>query len=520
MNIEKLNFSETGNFSPIFLDYLDNKDTLQKFYHRRPELKSFEAQLQEKKFPQANRERLRSVLQKQYTSVAQPSAVTQNIERLGESNTFTLTTGHQLNIFTGPLYFIYKIVTVINSCKQLNEAYPDYHFVPVYWMASEDHDFEEINHFHLFGKDYQWKTEQKGAVGRFNTEGLQALLEELPGHVDAFEKAYKQHKKLADAVRCYVNDLFGEQGLIVIDADHPELKAPFRSIMEDDLKTHTAKSLVESCSKELEKIGYKTQVFPREINLFYLREDLRERIEKIDDKYVALNTDHHFSESSLLEELEAHPERFSPNVILRPLYQESILPNLAYIGGPSELAYWLQLKPVFDHYQLSFPILMPRNFGLVISKSNGRKLQKVPIQTKDLFLDTQSLVKKFVEENAEASLSLADEQKAISSVFETIRAKAMEIDKSLDGYIGKEENNTLKILSGIEKRLKKSEERNQETHVRQLESLKDKLFPGGSLQERKENFLNFYINNPAFLDEVLAHFDPMDYRFYVLYEAE
>ncbi|WPP47949.1 bacillithiol biosynthesis cysteine-adding enzyme BshC [Catalinimonas niigatensis] len=520
MKIEKLNFSETGTFSPIFLDYIDKKEALQKFYHHWPELKNFELQLQEKTFSQTSRHRLQEVLRKQYTSVAQPEAVTHNIEKLGDSKTFTVTTGHQLNIFTGPLYFIYKIITTINCCKQLNAAYPDYHFVPVYWMASEDHDFEEICHFHLFGKEYVWQTDQQGAVGRFATQSIQSLLKEIQEDVDIFEKAYTKHEKLADAVRCYVNDLFGKHGLIVLDADHSGLKADFRSVMADDLKAHIPHQLVENCSKVLDELGYKTQVHPREINLFYLKDQLRERIEKIDDQFIVLNTEHQFSEKELMEELETYPERFSPNVILRPLYQESILPNLAYVGGPSELAYWLQLKPLFDHHQLAFPILLPRNFALVINKSNGRKLRKVPLPTKDLFLDTQSLIKKFVEDHAEHSISLTDEKEAISKVFDAIEAKALRVDKSLEGFIGKEENSTFKILEEIEKRLKKSEIQNQEIHVRQLENLKEKLFPSGTLQERKENFLNFSINNPAFLEEVLKHFDPLDFHFYILNETD
>lgn len=520
MNIEKLSFSETGSFSQIFLDYINNEAGLQKFYNQRPELEGFKKQLEEKSFSEASRKRLQEVLKKQYTSVAQSAAVTANINKLAESNTFTVTTGHQLNIFTGPLYFIYKIASTINCCRQLQETFPDYHFVPVYWMASEDHDFEEIDHFNLFGTEYRWKTEQKGAVGRFRTESMQALLEELPAKVDIFERAYTKYEHLADAVRCYVNELFGKEGLVVLDADHSDLKADFRPIMQDDLLKHSAKQYVEACSGELEDMGYKTQVFPREINLFYLDDQMRERIEKTGDKYVVVNSSLEFTEASLIHELEAHPEKFSPNVILRPLYQECILPNLAYIGGPSELAYWLQLKPAFDHYQLPFPILLPRNFGLVVNKSNARKLHKLPIETKDLFLDTQTLVRKFVEANAEATLSLEEEQQAIARVFEAVKAKVTEVDKSLEGYVGKEEKNTHKILQNIEKRLKKAEEKNQEIHVRQLESLKEKLFPGNNLQERSENFLNFYINNPTFLDEILAHFEPLEFSFFIFHEED
>jgi bacillithiol biosynthesis cysteine-adding enzyme BshC len=342
----------------------------------------------------------------------------------------------------------------------------------------------------------------------------------MPEQVAMFEKAYREQENLAQAVRYYVNELFGETGLIVLDADDAGLKAAFRSVIADDLKAHNAKKLTDQCSEQLDALGYKSQVYPRDINFFYLDEQLRERIEKEGDAYRVLNTEKRFSEEEIMQEVETNPQKFSPNVILRPLYQEMILPNLGYVGGPSELAYWLQLKPVFDHYQVSFPILLPRNFGLVINKTNARKLEKLPITVKDLFLDTQTLIRKFVEDNAETSISLSDEEKALSSVFEKVKAKAAQVDKSLEGFIGKEENNALKSLQNIEKRLKKSEERNQETAVKQLENLKDKLFPGGTLQERKENFLNFYINNPSFVDELLEYFDPLDFRFNILNEAD
>jgi bacillithiol biosynthesis cysteine-adding enzyme BshC len=520
MKIDKLSFSETGQFSPIFLDYITGKPDLQDFYHHRPDMPGFEAQLAEKQLPQAQRETLSRILQQQYASIEAPEAVSRNIELLANSKTFTVTTGHQLNIFTGPLYFIYKIVTTINTCRKLQEDFPNYHFVPVYWMASEDHDFEEISHFHLFGKDYVWQTDQKGAVGRFSTESISTVLEEMPEQVEMFEKAYREQPNLAAAVRYYVNVLFGKNGLVVLDADDAALKAGFRPVILDDLKNHTAKQLTDRCSGELDALGYKSQVYPREINFFYLEDQLRERIEKEGDAYKVLNTDRSFSEAEIMQEVDAHPDKFSPNVILRPLYQEMILPNLAYVGGPSELAYWMQLKPVFDHYEVPFPILMPRNFGLVINKTNARKLEKLPVAMQDLFLDTQSLIKKFVEDNAETSISLAEEEAHLSRVFKEVEAKAAQVDKSLEGFIGKQEKAAIKSLQNIEKRLKKSEERNQETAVKQLENLKDKLFPGGTLQERKENFLNFYINNPDFVNELLEYLDPLDFRFNILNEAD
>jgi bacillithiol synthase len=170
MQLEKFPLSDTRAFSSFFLDYVDRKEILKPFYGRYPTIENFEGQIQDKKrtYTMSTRRILHEVLQKQYQKVEAAEPVTRNINALLDENTFTVTTGHQLNIFTGPLYFIYKIVTVINACKALKKHYPHYEFVPVYWMASEDHDYDEIKYFRLFGKKYTWNTKQSGAVGRFS----------------------------------------------------------------------------------------------------------------------------------------------------------------------------------------------------------------------------------------------------------------------------------------------------------------------------------------------------------------
>ncbi len=520
MTTEKLDLSATGSFSPIFLDYLAGKAQLQPFYERTPTLASFREQINAKDFSKQQRASLTAVLQEQYQHLSMAGPVRRNLDSLNEENTYTVTTGHQLNIFTGPLYFIYKIVTVINLCKKLKEAYPACHFVPVYWMASEDHDFEEINHFSLFGKTYTWQTDQRGAVGRFKTDSISKVLEALPTPLPLFEEAYRSCSNLAAATRCYVNDLFGEEGLLIVDADHPSLKASFRQVMVDDIIKHTAHKLVADASATLDDMGYKTQIHPRDINFFYLKDQLRERIIQDGDRYQVLNTNISFSEGNLLSEIEEHPERFSPNVVLRPLYQEMILPNLAYVGGPAEVSYWLQLKTMFAHYQVPFPILLPRNFAMIVDQTSHRKLSKVQVPVGLLFMDKQSLVSHFVEEHADHELVLQEEKAALESVYEQIRQKAVAIDKSLEGFLGAELTKALKSLEGIEKKMKKAEEKNQQVAIDQLISLKEKLFPGGNLQERHENFLNFYINNPDFISEVLHRLDPLDFRFHILGEAE
>src|SRR5882762_5110009 len=192
MQLHKIALADTRSFSSFFLDYISQKESLKKFYHRFPVIQDFKEQITEKStsFPQAHRNILSKTLSKQYEGIKISEQVAENIKSLTDSKTFTVTTGHQLNIFTGPLYFIYKIVTVINACKKLKETYPDFHFVPVYWMASEDHDYEEIKSFRLYGKKYTWTTEEKGAVGRFSTKSFDRLLKEIPGDITLFKEAY------------------------------------------------------------------------------------------------------------------------------------------------------------------------------------------------------------------------------------------------------------------------------------------------------------------------------------------
>lgn len=518
MHSNPVALKDTQAFSTSFIDYIEGKEELKSFYGLEPRPESFLAQIERKHFPETHRLTLCQVLEEQYEGYEVAPALAASLSDLSQSNTFTITTGHQLNIFTGPLYFIYKIVTVINACKELKAKYPDYNFVPVYWMASEDHDFEEISYFNLFGKKYQWECSDKGAVGRLSTQSLEALLAELPEKAELFEKAYLNHGNLADAVRCYVNDLFGEEGLVVLDADDDRLKALFAPQIKDDLLNHSANSLVENTNQKLDSLGYKTQIFPREINFFYLDDSIRERIIKDGNTYKVNNTELEFTEEEILSLLDSNPEKFSPNVVMRPLYQEVILPNLAYVGGPAEVIYWLQLGQVFDHYQVAFPILLPRNFALVINKAAQKKLDKFSWDDTTLFQSTDDLQEAYVDEHGNDEVSLNGEYKDLESVFNQLIEKAETIDGSLKGFISAEHAKAVKSIDNIGKRLKKSEERKHEVELNQIAGIKDKLFPGGGLQERHDNFLNFYINNPNFVKELIAALKPFDLSMHVLRE--
>jgi len=231
-----ITYQNSGYFSKLINDYLNENDTLRTLYNRFPTIENFGLQIEEKQrqFPLKNRIALKEQLQQQYQNFSISDSTQLNINLLEKENTFTVTTGHQLNLFTGPIYFIYKIVATIKLCKQLKAAYPDFNFVPVYWMATEDHDFEEINHFIYKGKKISWNKNSKGPVGRLTNEGLDKVFEEfsnmLPSSLAAndlqklFTVAYLQHDNLAEATRFLVNELFKNYGLVIVDGDDKKLK--------------------------------------------------------------------------------------------------------------------------------------------------------------------------------------------------------------------------------------------------------------------------------------------------------
>ncbi len=517
MRTETIPLEETDCFSQFFLDYITQKEALAPFYADFPSVPNFKKAIENRNFDDYGRGVLVEVLNKQYENVQVSPAVTNNINSLNDSKTFTITTGHQLNIFTGPLYFIYKIVTVINACKTLKQAYPEYNFVPVYWMASEDHDYDEINHFFFEGKKYIWETVQSGAVGRFDPSALKEIANKLPNGAEFFKDAYSQ-ESLAAAGRAYVNHLFGNEGLVVVDGDSQALKAQFTPVIEDDLFEHHSEKLVSKTSSSLEEIGYKTQVHAREINFFYLDNSVRERIEKSENGFSVVDTELQFTEDEIRELIKEHPERFSPNVILRPLYQETILPNLAYVGGPSEAVYWLQLKAVFDHFKTAFPLLMPRNFALVVPSDVSSKWSKTGLPETDVFLDSDKAFTKWVKSNSENDLSYSSELEKLEELESKQKEKAISIDPTLSQHIEALYATFSNRIEKAEKKLIRAEKRKHEECKQQIEGVKNVLFPGGSLQERKDNFLNFYLKNPQFIQVLLQTFDAFDYRMYVLYE--
>ena len=527
MQAKYISYQETNAFSSAVLDYIGAKADLKEFYAYSPDLKGFADAIQNRNF-EGDRKALVETLKRQYATI-RPSALTQfNIEMLGDEKTFTITTGHQLNIFTGPLYFIYKIITAINLAKELKSTFPAYNFVPVYWMATEDHDFEEINHVKVEDKKLSWDKKAAGATGRLDTKDIVETLIAYKGYLgitenglrlaELVEEAYTGHAKLSDATRCLVDSLFSRFGLVCVDADEPILKKQFAKIIYQDITEENSNTHISKSNAALEALGYKPQVNPREINFFYMTDGLRERLVFEGGIYKVMHSEISFNAEELQVEIDQYPERFSPNVVMRPLYQEVILPNLAYIGGGAEVTYWLQLKANFDHYQVPFPVLLLRNSAQVIDKRSEERMHILGINYKDIFRDEDSLKNEWIKSHVNLQFSLDNEERAVRAVFDQIKLNAYKIDKSLSQSADAAKTKALKLISNLEQKMMRAEKRKHKTSLAQIENLREKLFPKGGLQERSLNIAPMYIlHGDDFIDTLVASFKPLEHQFTVLF---
>lgn len=526
MKAKYISYQDTHSFSKLVLDYVNDDASLKSFYSFRPDMDGLKKAVDARNF-KGNRAELVQVLNQQYQNVKTNKSVKHNISLLADENTFTVTTGHQLNLFTGPLYFIYKIVTTINLALELKIAYPEKNFVPIYWMATEDHDFEEINHVSVDEKNISWIQQTNGATGRLSTKTVLAAVMAYKAYLGIskngkklakiVENAYLNNDNLADATRVLVNSLFENYGLVIINADDPILKKQFGQIIKQDITEHHSAKLTDQTNLALENQGYKIQVNGREINFFYLKDNLRERIIEKDKLYSVNHTEISFTKDQLITEIENHPERFSPNVIMRPLYQEVILPNIAYIGGGAEVSYWMQLKANFDFYQIDFPVLLLRNSALLIDKRSAENLFKLGFKLEDAFLSTEELQKNWIKNNSDFNLSLADELRTIQSAFDQIKLNAFKIDKTLEKSTESAKAKTNHLIENLEKKIFRAEKRKHEVSLKQIENVKNRLFPNGTLQERVVNLAPMFVNyGDDFISSLIENFEPLGGDFTVL----
>jgi bacillithiol biosynthesis cysteine-adding enzyme BshC len=306
--------------------------------------------------------------------------------------------------------------------------------------------------------------------------------------------------------------------LLVLLPDNAALKKQMTAVFQDDLLYQQPSAIVQKTSEQFGRI-YKVQAHPREINLFYLEGDIRQRIEFVNGRYEVLHTKLSFSKDELLAELDAHPERFSPNVILRGLFQEMILPNIVFIGGGGELAYWLELKDLFTHYNVPYPVLALRNSFLLLEKKWQEKIAKLGLESTDFFLPTEQLVNKLVTRDSKNQVTLNGNLTGAAQLYDLLKKRAVAIDNTLGQHVEALKTRTLHQLQELEKKMLRAEKRKFVDQRRQVQSVKERIFPGDGLQERIDNFSYYYAKwGRDFIHQLYEHSPALEQAFVILSE--
>lgn len=527
MNFTTVSYDQVPFIAEKDLAYINQIPALKNFYKHEVNIHSFEQIIQSKSDQPVDRTLLVEVISDQYKSIETSEAVKENIKSLSSPKTFTIITAHQPCLFTGPLYFIYKICSALHLTRLLKSHYPNYHFVPVFIMGGEDHDFEEINHLSVYGKEVTWHhPDPKGPVGRMNVEGIAETIDQLESilgsstqavsTVSLLRKFFNGSESYGKSMIRLVNHLFSQYGLVTVSMDNARLKSAFSSIIKDDLINQTSHKIVKATQKDFDQVGFSDQAYVRKINSFFIKGQDRERIIKTETGYqIGAMT---YDQETILEMLESSPEDFSPNVVLRPIYQEMIFPNLAYIGGGGEIAYWLERKQQFEHYGILFPMLIRRNSVLFLNKGLQKNLAKTDLPIQDLFTrDLNHFLTQWVADKE--SVSIEEERNAIHTILEKLEVEAAKIEPTLKQYVGAEGSKMMKFLDHIEKRMLKAAKSNQDVSINRISTIYEKLFPAGSLQERKDNFLSIYlIHGDQFFDYLVEILNPLLGEFIIIEE--
>lgn len=529
MKLVKTPYDHLSGISRFDLQFIQSDPVFEKYHSYTSDIEGIRQAILNKSSNYNYRQELVKILSKQHLNCKQAS-ILESIQKLGSDNCYCVTSAHQPCLFGGPAYFIYKIASTIHLARKLSLEFPEDKFVPVFFLGSEDHDFEEMNHLNLFNKKISWENpDVAGASGRWNTAGMQEVKQSI---LDLFENQPEKVKFLDDlldlsshqeryglVMRNFIYRLFGEYGLVILDPDDAEFKKLMIPVFRDELFNRNSEKIIRRTIEQLESDKIKVQARGRDINLFYLMDQFRERIVFENGLYKVLNTDITFDAETIERELEDHPERFSPNVILRPLYQETLLPNIAFVGGGGEIAYWTELKHVFEHYGVNFPPLIRRNSVTMIDAGLSKRLSKAGLEVKELQFPFEKIEKDFLTANAEV-LDFKEIEKNILMEFEKIQAFAANIDPGSTGRLHADKSLISVKVNDWEKKLNKQIKLKHETKLNQIRSTYEKIFPNMNLQERYESCVWLLVGfGEEIIPFLIENLNPLDKEFIFIVQS-
>ena len=523
-----INFADIPGHQKLFLDYLYDFNKVKKFYKNNVHdkdnyLSIFKRISAQKKVP---RTQLTGILTNQYNGLPLSSNTSKNIAILSDNNTLAVVTGQQLGILGGPMYTLYKIITAIKLSNYLSQRYDDFNFVPVFWLEADDHDFNEVRSVSVINDSNEIKVisygeevsedESKSSVGEiiFN-DSLNNFFAELESSSRSTEftaqlfseikSIYSPGKAFKQAFKELIFSFFDRYGLVIFDPQDKEIKNLLKPVFKkeiSDFRIHTEKLV--NISAQLEE-SYHAQVKVRPVNLFYKDSDGRYLIEPGENEFGLKRKRKKFSYEELIDTIEKEPENFSPNVLLRPICQDYILPTAFYVGGPSEIAYFAQVMPLYDFFGIEAPVIYPRSSATIIEKNISSLLERYELKTDKVFKSGSGIKQQII--NSLTSNSIDDifnnATNQIDAAFDSLKEKLFEFDKTVSDSSSKYKQKINQYLAEYKSKATEAQKRKHETTLRQIDKILNTIYPNANLQEREINFI-YFLNKygKEFLDKV------------------
>jgi len=535
-------------FNELFLDYINNFEDVKKFYEY--DYKNFEdiikcIELKKETYEMGKnffRSDICEILKTQNSDFKSKNKTFDNIEQLNAHNTFAVVTGQQMGLLTGPYYTILKTINTIQLSRKLNEKFSDYNFIPIFWLEADDHDFPEINNINIITKDNELKNikyYEKGAESEkylkpagniVFDEFIDSFVNEVEGNLNRTDfteglfgmirDSYQQGIKIKTAFARFVNALLGDKGLVLIDPSDRNIKKILKPVFETELKTSPQIcEIVINTTVELEE-SYQAQVKPKAINLFYIHEGNRYLIEPRENNIYALKHSRtKFTKEELFNLLDTNPERFSWNVVTRPICQDYLLPTVAYVGGPSEISYFAQFKDVYKFFKVTMPVIYPRTSVTLIEGKVKNFLDKYNLKFEELFNEkelSRKLIKNISDlDSQELFSNMKDE---LTALFYTYEKELVKIDSNQTASFSKRNQQFIDSLSIAKEKFMNSQSKQNEVISNQLKKVVLNVFPEENLQERVLNityFLNKY--STGLIDTLLNEIKIDDYNHQLIY---
>ena len=523
-------------------DYLYDFGKVREFYDgdfRDPA--AFERQTERVRSRRIAREDLAAILSEQNGSYGCGPKTLGAIERLVRDKACAVVTGQQVGLFSGPLYTIYKALTAIKIADALARRGLG-SFIPVFWLASDDHDLAEIDHIALMDKDSRLREVRCPSPSAGSRVPVSNVL--LPGDIgDCIERikdltldtefkadilgslgeAYQPGLSYVEAFGRWMTRLFKSRGLVLIDAGDPRLKAMGRDIFYREIADGSPSTRrAVAASERLRQAGYEPQIPLHEgiLNEFYVEGD-RRAIQWKDGAFDIKGLDASSTREDLLELANDKPSLFSPNVLLRPLYQDAVLPTVAYVGGPSEIAYFGQLKGVYEAFGLPMPVIYPRKSLTIVEKKIDHILRKYHLSVPDLWSDAAGAIGGITKEEIPDSVgqALLLVRDHLERDFAGLKTEILAFDPGLTDSADLARGKMSQQLDFMQKKVQQAARRRNDVAVQQLRKAVDNLFPNRRLQERVFNIVPYLVKYGApFIDDLdrAIDIDVADHQFLVM----